>query len=175
MKAVRAEFVSPVTLPRAAWWCLVGLALICTGVLWDTQRVQQQTVHVEVHAQELRAQALEAKRIARQVIPVAPSAEQLQLQAFKTLRNVPWPEALSALEVTPRGSLVINAVQLDVAAGVIDVDAMMPDHESLLTYVELLRTGVPEAGPAWRWVVREVRRDVKGSNSVSIRGAWVDR
>jgi hypothetical protein len=171
MKPVRADFVERSRPLHAAWTCTAALSIAVAFVAWDTGRTlaRMETLRTEVSARQ--QQRAEEHRLTREQMTSMPPEVAARFAAFARLDEVDWPQALSVLEATAHGTVTLDAIQIDVGARSVDVDATANDHESIVAYLDGLNAGAQQR--AWRWTVREMRTPAIGErHRVALRGIW---
>ena len=170
MKPVRAEFVRRAGPPPAVWWGVGVLAATLLGLMLDSQRLESAAIEQrQMAALEARATELAASKASPETI----SVEQVQRQAFRKLRDVDWPQALAALEKTPRGALQVEGMQVEVGSHTVNLQARATDPSAVVTYVAALNAGLIDGELGWRWAPRGVQlRAQDGGYRVEIVGTW---
>lgn len=175
MKPIEAEFIEPSKPPRALWWLLGALAMLPLALMWDTHRLREgaRDRDTAASAEQARERAAQDARQAETAQRERNSPLAAQQRAFLMLREVAWPEALATLELAPRGAVTITAVEVDVPARTVSVEARSVDHQGVIDYLQRLNDGLPAGELRWRWQLKEVRQlPQAASYTVSIVADW---
>jgi hypothetical protein len=147
MNPVRAQFVERRGPSLLLWALVLAGALVAGALNYRTHRATFEQEAQRLHAELLARDA--AEQAAR--TPPAPLPYAESLKEIEGLREVPWPQLLTALEVMPRGELQIASIEIDVPARRANVTVVAPTMKALTVYLESLNSGVQPGSQAWRW------------------------
>jgi hypothetical protein len=165
MKPIRADFArrfrGP---PLAAWFVVLALAVTVAALYVDTRRMRE--VRLTAQGDEMQRQ----KDASQRSLNARPqrSAAQLRLDELGSLRFVPWPAALRALESVPRGGVELEAIRVDTRSRVVELEGRAPDGAALIAYIQDLNAGVPAEALEGRWDLRSVEsREASGQRQLA--------
>jgi hypothetical protein len=160
MKPIRADFARRFRGPPfAAWVVVLALAVTVAALYVDARRMRE--VRLTAEADEMQRQ----KDASQRSLTARPerSSAQVRLDELGSLRFVPWPAALRALESVPRGAIELESVRVDSRSRLVELEGRAPDGGAVVAYVQDLNAGVPAEPRAGRWDLRSVEsREASG-------------
>lgn len=162
MKPVRASFLQP-SQPALAHWLVATLIAIGAALLVArTVQLGKELQHLRAQVQPVGTAGSETNNTRNEA---APKLYDRSARELMRDRELPWPEALVALESSPVTGVLLRALETDSLSKEVRIEVSSPDHSRLLKFMAELNEGQGHGGRDLSFSLRMTRVETDGTVS----------
>lgn len=150
MKAIAADFISPVRPRTSILALLAAVAAAACALAFDAWQARQTLAEIRRAQQQARESGVLSDASRAEPLLVAPPAYGVSARQLLGERSTNWPQALRVLENVQMAGVQVQAFDLGSADRLVRVEIAAPRHATAMEYLAALSEG--DQGDV-RWVL----------------------
>jgi hypothetical protein len=151
LKRIQADFARRRPVSPVQWVLVVLLAAVAGVGAWDFEQSSSQANSLRALLKSL-AMPHGAAVAGPSALRTEPAPYHLSARSMLDQYEIPWPQALNALEGADMSGVRLQSIEYAAGEGLLRVDVTVVDPAVALQFVAALNRGSP-SGRSWRWTV----------------------